>query len=571
MKKKILSLALALIMIISLLPMTTFALNDISTGEMKILVNGTAYLLDAKSAASEHDVVAYIVLEDDTSTADTTDKKMVVVTTQEEASYISETAPTVVASAPTDNYIQIRSWVVDEQTPRASLTFKNFDTTLVSNKSISLEITNDAFNDFDLDIILEGTNVYTSTSSAPLKFKNAGNVAISGSGSLEMSAKNLVSSSVFQATGGGLTITGATVRVTYATGSGMSSGITANGSIIIENATVEGTNIETGNFLRTATASTSGILTTAEIKIINSTVNGQTGYGDNYPVLATKGKITIKNSNVVLAAGAALISRISYYVPYLEGTYTAKTGELGYDDPDAGFKTDLKDFSLTAGDEIAQGTIRYLEVVHTCVADGTDDHNCLTAEKCACGKDVAPGKTAHIAGANADDCTKDTICGNPGCTQVFEAATATAHTPKADDGDCTTDILCANPGCTQVATKGAEKHKDTRTDCSVAGTCANTGCQHAFAAGQHNPEADDGDCTTDIKCATCGKVATKGEAAHKYTDKNDTTCDNAGCKNTRKVEGTENPKTGDNTVLVLALSLMAASAAAFVCTKKFAR
>ena len=168
------------------------------------------------------------------------------------------------------------------------------------------------------------------------------------------------------------------------------------------------------------------------------------------------------------------------------------------------------------------------------------------------------------------DCTKDAPCTNPGCPENFYTAPANAaHEAEADDSDCTTGIKCKN--CDVIVTPGAEKHNDTRTDCGVAGTCANTGCNHAFVAGQHNPAADDGDCTTDIKCASCGKVATKGQAEHKYTDKNDTTCDNAGCTKTRTVEGAENPTTGDNTALVLMATLMVAAAAAFVTSKKFVR
>jgi hypothetical protein len=168
------------------------------------------------------------------------------------------------------------------------------------------------------------------------------------------------------------------------------------------------------------------------------------------------------------------------------------------------------------------------------------------------------------------DCTKDAPCTNPGCPEKFYTAPANAaHQAGDDDGDCTTGIKCKN--CQVIVTEGAASHKDTRTDCAVAGTCANAGCTHAFAAGQHNPAADDGDCTTDIKCASCGKVAVKGQTAHKYTDKNDTTCDNAGCTKTRTVDGTENPKTGDNTALVLVATLMVAAAAAFVTTKKFVR
>ena len=168
------------------------------------------------------------------------------------------------------------------------------------------------------------------------------------------------------------------------------------------------------------------------------------------------------------------------------------------------------------------------------------------------------------------DCTKDVACTNPGCPENFYTAPAgAAHEAAADDGDCTTGIKCKN--CDVIVTAGQASHKDTRTNCDAAGTCANAGCTHTFTAGQHNPAADDGDCTTDIKCASCNKVVTKGQAEHKYTDKNDTTCDNAGCTKTRTVEGTENPKTGDTTALVLMATLMVAAAAAFVTSKKFVR
>jgi hypothetical protein len=261
---------------------------------------------------------------------------------------------------------------------------------------------------------------------------------------------------------------------------------------------------------------------------------------------------------------------------------------------------DYDSFGLTAGDQLRRGTtagtcIRTINLVHKHEAVAGEGGDCTKGIVCVCGYTITAGAPAHVAGAGADDCTKDTMCGNAGCTKVFEAAKGTAHEAGEDDGDCTTDIKCKN--CEQVAVKGAEKHTYTRTDCSKEAVC--TVCNKVVAkAGEHSggtatckdkakcevcgatygelaackPAADDGDCTTAIKCSVCGKETTAGQAAHKYTDKADTTCDNAGCTNTRKVEGnaTENPKTGD-TALVLIACLMMASAAAFVCTKKFAR
>ena len=198
-----------------------------------------------------------------------------------------------------------------------------------------------------------------------------------------------------------------------------------------------------------------------------------------------------------------------------------------------------------------------------------DDGDCKTAINCvACGKAMVPAKAEHTAGTIAD-CTKPAMCTNEGCTKEAAPAARTEHEADQDDGDCTTGIKCKH--CEVIVTPGAEKHTVTnRTDCSVAYNCEVCGKQ-AFAAGEHTPAADDGDCTTEIKCSVCGKTTTAGEAAHKYTDKNDTTCDNAGCTNTRKVEGTENPKTGDNSAIAVVAALMVTAAAAFVTTKKFAR
>lgn len=198
-----------------------------------------------------------------------------------------------------------------------------------------------------------------------------------------------------------------------------------------------------------------------------------------------------------------------------------------------------------------------------------DDGDCTTAVNCTvCGKEAVPAKAEHTAGTIAD-CTKPAMCTNEGCTKEAAPAARTEHEAGQDDGDCTTGIKCKH--CEEIATPGAEKHTVTnRTDCGVAYNCEVCG-KEAFAAGEHTPAADDGDCTTAVKCSVCGKETTAAQDAHKYTDKNDTTCDNAGCTNTRKVEGTENPKTGDNSAIAVVAALMVTAAAAFVTTKKFAR
>lgn len=181
-------------------------------------------------------------------------------------------------------------------------------------------------------------------------------------------------------------------------------------------------------------------------------------------------------------------------------------------------------------DYIAPGTdmtavesyLRYLKIYHTCTA-GTD---CTVAGTCA-------------------DCGK-----------VFEAKESHKF-----DGDCTTADACQNDGCTVKAEAKAAHAFDA--DCTTADKCAN--CDVMAKAGAH---IFDNDCTTADKCTSCGAAAT-AEKAHKYADNKDTTCDNEGCKNVRKIEEAgKNPQTGDNTALVLCVVALLTSAIALVLTKK---
>ena len=561
MKKRILGLALALIMIISLLPLTAFAA---APSDPKIVFynggnsDGRIDVYGFKSKA------AYVVVEN-----------------RDGVDYAVKAS-----TAPTDNYLQI-SWANDTIT----MHFKNFvysRTSGASSAFASVSLTGD----YHINVVLEGTNSITGAGSgnySAFTFANTGNITFSGIGdsSLTLSTKLASDAMIKHVYAGSMTIKDTTLNIaTYTGTSGETAMILNNGTILVENADVEMT-IPHASGLRAATAPGSG-LTDNNITVKNSNLKITQTAGHARQLIETNGTVTFDNSNVELI-GQANCAKVMAKAPTITGTYSAQKYSY-WAKSESNFNE--KNYTAAAFDG---EKIQYLKLVHEHVA-AEDDHNCMTGAVCACGHVITPGAAAHIAGANADDCTKDTMCGNPGCTQVFEAATATAHTPKADDGDCTTDILCANPGCTQVATKGAEKHKDTRTDCAVAGTCANTGCTHTFTAGQHTggtatckakakceicskeygelaactPAADDGNCETAIKCSVCGKETTAAKT-HKYTDKADTTCDNPGCTNTRKVEGTENPKTGDNTALVLVATLMVAAAAAFVTSKKFVR
>ena len=599
MKKRILGLALALIMIISLLPLTAFAAAP--TTLKLYMYSPTRKDLESKPENQylSQRVYYVTVVDNDATTDDLTDKKF---------AYPSPSTP------PTDNYARYEYTLVDG-VGHVHLELKNFDTTGIAQTDggALFQIGYSTSDNYDTTITILGDNVLSGPWDNFL-IKGTGNVLLTGGGNLYMKTSG-ASNDVFAISGAGdLTIRDVNITAIVDTAAlaspGMANAFTVNGNITVENSTLT-VSVNNGSALRTATARSSGLLA-KEVTIRNSTIVATQASGQSALIANSTGTLNIENSSIELI-GQANAAKVLNAAPNITGTYSSQT----YSIREQGSAFEEKPYDATTAFE---SNIRYFKIVHECVGTA-DDGDCTTAVDCACGKEAVAAKT-HIAGANADDCTKDTMCGNAGCTKVFEAKLGDTHTAGQDDGDCTTAVKCTN--CEKDAIPAAANHAGGTATCTAKAVCSACGkeygelaphqpaagtyscdvahpCANCTAnyreAGQHiggtatcqakakctncgaeygelaacTPAADDGDCTTDIKCSLCGKTTTAGEAAHKYTDKNDTTCDNAGCTNTRKVEGTENPKTGDNTALVLMVTLMAVASAAFVTTKKFAR
>lgn len=401
MKKRILSLALAMVMLISLLPATTFAAAATS---VKCVFYSPRRVIEPSLSNGQ---TTYVVLVDDTTTEDTTDKM-----------------PAVASTQPEDNYIKL-SYKITDGVGTYTMYLKNFDTSAVKTNGGPFMNVNSGTT-FNVEIVLDGINKIIGPYVA-FSIKNKGSITITGNGSLEMASTGLASSSVFfKEAAGDLIIRDTTVKISGASGSGMSSGITVNGNITIDNSTVEGYNIKSGDFLRTASQSTSGLIA-GEIKVINSTLIAFLTYGNNYLPLSTSasGKVTINNSNVHVAAGHAQNSRISRTAPYIEGTYSSqKISDLGYGHSSYETAANLWNNNLTPGASISAGTIRYIKLVHECVALA-DDGDCTTAVKCACGKVVVPAEAEHIAEEDDNNCATPTKCIN--CT--VDVIPGFAHTP----------------------------------------------------------------------------------------------------------------------------------------------
>lgn len=191
-----------------------------------------------------------------------------------------------------------------------------------------------------------------------------------------------------------------------------------------------------------------------------------------------------------------------------------------------------------------------------------DDGDCTTAVKCTvCGEELVPAKDHTPAHAD-DDCATEDLCSV--CGKV--AIPAGECTPEADDGDCTTAVKCAICGKEAIAAKEAHTPAEDDGDCTTAIKCTVCG-KETTAAKEAHTATDDDDCTTAVKCTVCGKETVAAKEAHTYTDNKDTTCDNEGCKHTRKVEdagskpGTNgSPQTGDNSNITLWIALLVVSA-----------
>ena len=149
MKKKILGLALALVMIISLLPLTALAEDS---AKVKLYIYTPSAMTFEATAASTYFTsrVCYFVIEDNPSTeADAPAKIMV-------------KKQVAASEAPTDNYLRVEYAVTDGE-GLYTMQFKNFDTTGISmaDSGTMFQIAYSNASQFDTVISLEGNNVIT--------------------------------------------------------------------------------------------------------------------------------------------------------------------------------------------------------------------------------------------------------------------------------------------------------------------------------------------------------------------------------------------------------------------------
>ena len=186
-----------------------------------------------------------------------------------------------------------------------------------------------------------------------------------------------------------------------------------------------------------------------------------------------------------------------------------------------------------------------------------DDGDCTTAVKCTvCGKETTAA-AAHTGGTAT--CTAKAVC--TVCNKEY--GEKAPHTPKEGTYACSVAHPCATCDGNY---REAGAHIGGTATCQAKAKCTNCGEEYGELAAC-TPAADDGDCTTAVKCTVCGKETTAAQAAHKFTNDKDASCDNAGCTHTRVVTP-DNPQTGDSTPVVLFVALAVLAAVAVIFTKK---
>ena len=556
MKKRILGLLLALCLVVGLLPVAALADEPVKA----LLYTTTTGNSGSATYIQKGDAPRY---------------------------FVTGTGFVVSTGATVDNYNVKWEWPADSATPILSL--RGAAINLTGNYT-ALRIggtygSNAESVGYDVKIIVEADSSINSEHLG-LTGNHKGAMTITSVNNAKLSIKCTNSYSSLSNLGD-LTLLNANVSINHR----HNTAVHAKGNMLIENSTFaieNNSNTEYAINLSDAAnneSNTSGTPRTLTIK--NSVVTSTRNKNNYHGAFHTDGKVYIDNSSVEVFANVKAFD----VAPIVTNCASAVFGEYGNN------KTkDYSEYKTAPGDTIGAystgGAIGYFKTEHTCTP-AADDKDCTTATVCAaCGKEIAPAQAAHKT-TDDGDCTTALKCENAGCEVVVTEAKA-AHVAGADDGDCTTAIKCTNDGCTKDAV-AAKPHTADRTSCDVAVNCTVCG-KVAYEAGQHSggtatckekakcehcgkeygelaactPGADDGNCTTAVKCSVCGKDAVAAKT-HKYTNDADTSCDNAGCTYTRKVEKDPGKAPGDSTVLVLWFSILAVSVLGFVSVMVFGK
>ena len=297
--KKILSIVLAALLIISLLPMAVMAE---APAEVKIKIyNGTA--ADFTLTIADGDEVYLVAGEEGKDLIKWTE-----------------------AEAPTDKFVKF-AYAAD--TGVLKTTYNNLVTDQTEAGGYTCHGTWYQAGDYKVEIELIGTNSLTHGNSSSMKFENTGDITISGSGSMDVAQVGSASGAIWCAGGGNLTIKNTTMK--FSVNPGSESALhhalyMGKGSV-----SIEGSKIETMTlggrlvYLGTNTAKTGRYtLDTDEtrfIKIKDSTITGKAGK----TMFSSAAPATIENSTLKITLSGSSGPFIEP-VPTFVGEFSAIAG-----------------------------------------------------------------------------------------------------------------------------------------------------------------------------------------------------------------------------------------------------
>lgn len=360
MTKRLLALAVALMMLIGLLPVTAYAADPMP----KFTVKDPAVTIAHGISAGD---VYYVTFED---------------VVDAETGEITGTKPVEATTLPEDHYM---AFYYNSARNVLEILFRNVNYQRVGSVSSFFTVSKNTSsaitysNAFDVELTLEGENTITGAYTTFL-FENAGNVTITGTGSLEVETNYTSNSFIHKKNAGDLVILNTTLRVdNLYTGTGAHGGIVANGNVIVDGSVLE-MNAGKCYLIRTGTSYSSMSSDTTK-GIVFTHGSDVTLTGGSLTMIGTKGPLVFDNSSVKLTKSTGNNSPVFNQAPEIIGSYSSrKAGQTSLDKAYPGT------YGLEPGDTVTTShRINMFEIVHKHAP--TD---CTAESICACTKATVP-------------------------------------------------------------------------------------------------------------------------------------------------------------------------------------
>ena len=465
MKKRILSLALVLMMIISLLPVTAFAAKTQST----VVIPKVGYVGSKAGSAFINDVTdLYYGFQD--------------VYDAEDPTILLGQKVVTLSAAPENgkNYVHFH-WDESNNVLQITLneiSYKKTDTetnfiTVYANSTETTQYSNA----FDIELTIVGKN---EIDGGTMNFSNTGKMTITGTPGASLThISRLTGDATFQrlTACGETKIQDVTMTLinTYAPSSGSGTAtITCNGPLTIENSDItlytgKGRGIVLASDYNKTPGEYALTIKDSNILIEGGLLqeDGTVDYRSGLPQMNTKGETIFNNSNVELhradTGGTSNNYSVIRMVPEFIGNYTSIQVRGGTNNtPNKSYK----DLTEETGTDIMDKGYRHFIAI--CEASEPEEPEC-----------------EHVPEEGEYTCDQAIPCAK--CDQNYREAGGEC-TPETDDKDCTTALKCSV--CKKEITPAADNHAyaeqwnaEGKKPCENANCEAALVCEHTYDCG----------------------------------------------------------------------------------------